>query len=292
MTGTNYFEYLSQVHEIDECCETHGTRLKVFKDFEPFCLVCREERIREEEQKRFEQAFERKKRRMTQEVLFKDSVYSDLTIESACFENYTVQDGSEAEQAKLFAVEQARDYYKLFLKNQELLEQKEKKQPVFTTVFSGPVGVGKSHLAMSILQKLNEHNDCSYSCLFFSIDQLLRRIRNSYDDENEQITEMRAIQLAINADYFVLDDLGAEVGGIETNKTASDFVIRVLNAIVDGRQGKGLIITTNLTNLQIKSIYGARIYSRLFANSKNHLFIFSDKRKTQDYRLIGSNSYV
>lgn len=46
MTGTNYFEYLSQVHEIDERCEIHGTRLKVFKDFEPFCLACREERIR------------------------------------------------------------------------------------------------------------------------------------------------------------------------------------------------------------------------------------------------------
>ena len=51
MTGTNYFEYLSQVHEIDERCEIHGTRLKVFKDFEPFCLACREERIREEEQR-------------------------------------------------------------------------------------------------------------------------------------------------------------------------------------------------------------------------------------------------
>ncbi|MDK6248632.1 DNA replication protein, partial [Escherichia coli] len=98
------FEYLSQVHEIDERCEIHGTRLKVFKDFEPFCLACREERIREEEQKRFEQAFDRKKRRTTQEVLLKDSVYTDSTLQSACFENYHAKPGTEAEKAKEFAI--------------------------------------------------------------------------------------------------------------------------------------------------------------------------------------------
>ncbi|MFG5423788.1 ATP-binding protein [Enterococcus faecalis] len=294
MTGTNYFEYLSQVHEIDERCEIHGTRLKVFKDFEPFCLACREERIREEEQKRFEQAFDRKKRRTTQEVLLKDSVYTDSTLQTACFENYHVKPGTEAEHAKEFAINQAREYYRLRLENNKSIdqEQEEEQQPAFTTVFSGPVGVGKSHLAMSILKKLNEYNDLTYSCLFFSLDQLLRRIRNSYDDESEYLTEARAVQLALDADYFVLDDLGAEVGSIETNKRATDFMIRVLNAIVDGRQGKGLIITTNLTNLQIQAIYGHRIYSRLFANSKNHLFIFNDKRQTPDYRLMGGEKNV
>nr|WP_269816264.1 ATP-binding protein [Enterococcus faecalis] len=214
-------------------------------------------------------------------------------MQSACFENYHAKPGTEAEQAKEFAINQAREYYRLRLENNKSIEQEqEEQQPAFTTVFSGPVGVGKSHLAMSILKKLNEYNDLTYSCLFFSLDQLLRRIRNSYDDESEYLTEARAVQLALDADYFVLDDLGAEVGSIETNKRATDFMIRVLNAIVDGRQGKGLIITTNLTNLQIQAIYGHRIYSRLFANSKNHLFIFNDERQTPDYRLMGGEKNV
>ncbi|GEK32467.1 hypothetical protein KZO01_27760 [Kurthia zopfii] len=45
----------------------------------------------------------------------------------------------------------------------------------------GDVGVGKSHLAMSILRNLNEKRDVE--CLFISVREMMSKIRDSFDNK-------------------------------------------------------------------------------------------------------------
>ena len=137
-------------------------------------------------------------------------------------------------------------------------------------------GVGKSHLAMSILKALNS---LERSCLFLDIDETLRKIRGSFDNEDSKYTEQYFIDLATEVDFLVLDDLGAETGDIATTKRASDYTSKVLRAIVNGRQHKSTIITTNLVSNQLNNIYDRKVISRMMTNIESITFKQSmDKR--------------
>lgn len=51
------------------------------------------------------------------------------------------------------------------------------------------------------------------------------------------------------ADVLVLDDLGAELG--IKNKVSTDFNNDILNRILEGRQNKATIFTTNFSGKQL-----------------------------------------
>lgn len=87
--------------------------------------------------------------------------------------------------------------------------------------------------------------------------------------------------LADKASVLVLDDLGSELGQINSRAEASNSVSKILNSILEARQGKVTIITTNLSESKIKSAYGDRIESRLKDGLKDNAVIFTgttDKR--------------
>src|SRR5690606_39233922 len=81
-------------------------------------------------------------------------------------------------------------------------------------------------------------------------------------------TETYFIDLAAKVDFLVIDDLGAETGNINTDKEASDFKTRILRAIVNGRQNKSTIFTTNLNSKQIISMYDAKLADRMLKNAR------------------------
>lgn len=155
---------------------------------------------------------------------------------------------------------------------------------IFTTWFTGTPGAGKSHLGMGILRNLNESGQKDKKCVFIDFDEMLRLIRDSYGDKHSKFTENYFINLCSEADYLVLDDLGAEIGSIaeeiQKQKKASDFIVRILNAIGQARQDRPTIITTNLSRDLLEWVYEKRTTSRLFKNT--YLINFSetmDKRK-------------
>lgn len=145
-------------------------------------------------------------------------------------------------------------------------------ETAYTFWFNGSPGVGKSHLAMSILHALNEraHKDKSY--LFIDLDEMLRRIRASFDDKSSKYTEQYFISLLCDVEYLVLDDLGAEIGNIDTNKITSDFTSRVLRAVVNARQDKSTIITTNLSSEQLLKMYDPKLISRMMRHLETIIF--------------------
>ena len=72
----------------------------------------------------------------------------------------------------------------------------------------GPVGVGKTHLAVAILKELIEKK--GVSCLFYESGSLLKAIQDSYNPIS-QTSETRVLAPVYQAEVLVLDELGASV---------------------------------------------------------------------------------
>ncbi|PDY18999.1 hypothetical protein COM83_25855, partial [Bacillus cereus] len=75
------------------------------------------------------------------------------------------------------------------------------------------------------------------SCLYVELETITRLIMDSFDDKSGKYTLQYFVQLIGQADFVVLDDLGAESGLTDLNRQASDFIQRLLYAVSNTRQG-------------------------------------------------------
>lgn len=144
-------------------------------------------------------------------------------------------------------------------------------------VLYGQPGAGKSHLAMALMQKV--HETSGQTMAFINISRLFSRLKNSFDDPTEYWTKEKALQIMTSVDLLCIDDLGTESSmgrsGQEATKWAQDVIYDVLE-----NQDR-IVITTNLSEKDLKRVYDAKIFSRIFANSQNTRFDFAgiaDKR--------------
>lgn len=227
---------------------------------EAVCPICERDKKNEEMKNHYDEKFEAVKKRGSYIVFEKESILTDVNLLHQSFGSYEA-----IEKEEIANKEKATDSYLRYKSGQ-----------TFNTWFVGGPGVGKSHLAMSILRNLNENGERNKSCLFVSVDELLLRIRASFNDKETWYTEENCINLLSRVDYLVLDDLGAETGGSETDKAATDFTLRVLYAIANGRQDKSTIVTSNLTRPQLYDMYDSRLISRLMRDT--HLIRFKETR--------------
>jgi DNA replication protein DnaC len=106
-------------------------------------------------------------------------------------------------------------------------------------ICTGDIGVGKTHLAISILRALII--DRGARGLFCDYRDLLKQIQNSY---NPQVatTEMELLRPVFDAEVLVLDELGAT----KPTEWVSDMVAHILNTRYLDR--RTTIITTNFPN--------------------------------------------
>lgn len=258
--------------ETDQICEKHGTKLLELMGHTA-CFECQREKKEktEEETRRLYmmdwelQHFE-DSRRKTYWRLAYDSIFADNTLKKADFSSFHA-DNEELTENKKKALEIAERY-----KNNE----------VFNSLLTGSAGTGKSHLAMSILQKVNEESDPYRSCLFLSIDEFLLEIRSTFRP-GSQDDEKAVVDKYAKVDLLVLDDLGAETGFIGTDKVASDFTQRILYHLMNRRQDKSTIITTNLNSKQISAMYDSKVVSRLYKNLGGNIIKFD---KSKDRRIV------
>ena len=102
-------------------------------------------------------------------------------------------------------------------------------------ILVGNNGVGKTHLACSIANKLIENGT---PVIYGTLINLLAELRNSYDTDNN-ISEMEIIKLYENVELLIIDDLGKE--------KPSEWGLEKLFTIVNSRYENNLpvIITTN-----------------------------------------------
>jgi DNA replication protein DnaC len=104
----------------------------------------------------------------------------------------------------------------------------------------GPVGVGKTHLAVGIVKELVAQKGTH--CLFYDYRELLKQIQNSYNS-SVQTTEMEVLRPVFDAEVLVLDELGA----VKPTEWVWDTVSHILNTRYNDK--RTTIITTNYRDL-------------------------------------------
>ncbi len=104
----------------------------------------------------------------------------------------------------------------------------------------GPIGVGKTHLAVSIIKELMVRK--SVPSLFYDYRELLKSIQNSYN-ASVQVTEMEVLRPVFETEVLVLDELGA----VKPTEWVWDTVSHILNTRYNDK--RTTIITTNYRDL-------------------------------------------
>jgi len=107
-------------------------------------------------------------------------------------------------------------------------------------LFTGSIGVGKTHLAVGVLRRLVQER--GVKGLFCDYRELLKNIQNSYNPQ-VHTTELELLKPVFAAEVLVLDDLGAQ----KPNEWVWDTVALILNTRYNDRQTT--IITTNYPDL-------------------------------------------
>jgi DNA replication protein DnaC len=124
-------------------------------------------------------------------------------------------------------------------------------------LFMGPAGVGKTHLAVAIMNGLLAKG---FACLFYEFGSLLKEIQDSYNPISKS-SELKVLAPVFQADVLVLDELGATV--------PTDWVRDTMYQIINKRynEKKLTIFTTNYSDelpqqLNSDDQKGSRSFSR------------------------------
>jgi len=184
---------------------------------------------------------------------FKSISSIPLVLKKATFDNFYYENDKQLKN-----MYQGAKYYIL---NSNKENQK-------TLVLRGTIGSGKTHIAIACMKEFQKKNLTTY---FISFTDLIQRLKESFEDSKRQSQIMQDV---FNCDVLILDDIG--VGKL------TEYELKQLFNIVDKRQGKFNIYTTNMSDDELTSSKEwKRITSRLF-NRK-----FSDilKVTTADYRM-------
>lgn len=144
-------------------------------------------------------------------------------------------------------------------------------------LLSGPVGVGKTHLAVSILKGLAERG---FSCLFYEFGTLLKEIQDSYNP-NTKTSELSILRPVLEADVLVLDELGAS----KPTDWVRDTMAHIINSRYNDR--RLTVFTTNYLDERsndreetLEDRIGTRLRSRLFEMCRTVRVSGDDYRRT------------
>ena len=185
--------------------------------------------------------------------------------EKCSFSNFVSEPGTSQDDALLQAHKLAREY------------------PAVDRglIFMGPAGIGKTHLAVSIIRDLTEKG---FASIFSEFGSLLKQIQDSYNPVSKS-SEMKVLAPVFQADVLVLDELGATV--------PTDWVRDTMYQIINRRYNdkKLTIFTTNYLDKPrsekeqvLEDRIGTRLRSRLYEMCKIVVMDGEDYRKGFDVR--------
>lgn len=136
-------------------------------------------------------------------------------------------------------------------------------------ILHGTPGVGKSHLGFSAMKKTIRNGQ---TALFISVPLLLTKIRSTFRKDSE-VSSDDIITLCKHVDLLVLDDVGIEA--------SKEFAMEQLYIILDGRQGKRTMFTTNYSLEELYTIAKPAHASRMFGGARPIAMNGKDYRKTR-----------
>lgn len=267
------FKLLREIEVLDETCPKHpDVKLRRLPNKTPFCPVCVADGIREDTRQMADFAADEIYHRKYRGALERESIFDDDEIKDANFDNFETKKGTEAYNNWLKARHVAASYLD------------DDFNP--NTILLGPPGTGKTHLAMAMVNAVNKTADPEIKCVFASVNEVVRRVKNSFSDKSNPFTEEYATQLLASANLLVLDDLGSEAVFRSDNRAsqASDWVQQFLFGVLNKHRGR-VIVTTNLTSEQLTYTYNSKLLSRLYRGTVKNQTLIKFTKKTKDKRL-------
>jgi len=250
--------------KVAQKCPIHDINLVQAAKGEAFCPQCVQEQMEREK----ENLVSNFKNDRVKGMLNGFSLVDEASDYGKTFENFKAEKGTKEAQMGNATFQLAKEYIA------------NSKKPIKTFMYGTP-GEGKTHLAMAMLNKINEEAAPPQGCLFVNINTLFTYIKRSFDDPTWFWSEYNAIKKLTEADVLVLDDLGSESSMKMSATEASDYKQGILKQILDKQ--KRVIVTTNLTFDQLQRVYNPKLVSRLLENSNGRRLNFSgieDKRLT------------
>lgn len=219
---------------------------------------------KELDKKTAEQAIQQVKRDKMKRY-YKYSVWSGNMPIKFSFSNWDIGEQDNPQLAKSLGK-------KAFVLSNQLEKQN------FNVVMMGERGVGKTSLALAMLDYLMEHG---HSGMFISTAELLKMVNDKYDDSSIRPKLINIARSMIEVDVLLLDDFGTE-GGMTGNikpvhKDLQDLMYQVSNARVDFNHNRSrgtTIITTNNTKGQLKQMYEGKFIDRVYPNNPEHQLLF------------------
>jgi|LGOV01.1.fsa_nt_gb DNA replication protein DnaC len=134
-------------------------------------------------------------------------------------------------------------------------------------LFIGSPGVGKTFMSNCIVNFLTPKG---YGIIYVTASHLVSSIQDQIFRLHKTASEV--LEPLILCDLLIIDDLGAEY--------SSEYSQKQLYEVIDTRlnSGKKMIISTNLSILNIKATYDERLSSRIQGNFKAIPFVGDDIR--------------
>jgi DNA replication protein DnaC len=122
-------------------------------------------------------------------------------------------------------------------------------------ILHGPVGCGKTLLALAATDYLMRHSHSVATAMFVSVDELMDSIRATWNQPNSWDREADLLQPLLEVDVLILDDLAASESW---QAKRLDRLIRYRHA-----HDKACILTTNLQGAALGKYLGEASESRL-----------------------------
>lgn len=267
----NKFEQYSNRKISEKVCEVHKVnywqistpkRGSKERSIQEFCPECTKELIERQDREGVDNSLNAETYLKTYNVLMRDSTIP-RELKEASFENF-IAETAEEKQLLEFSKGQVDKYLDGMTGN---------------TLFTGSTGIGKSHLSVAIAKAINEGYKTKgepKSVLFVNLTEILRRVRESFNSSTS--LEGHYSRMLKEVDYLVLDDLGIKSDNA-SGKGKSSWEEEFIFGILSNRDKT--IITTNLSNSEIASLYSDRVASRVRTGLEGNFFksfTIKDKR--------------
>ncbi|MDO9592617.1 MAG: ATP-binding protein, partial [Erysipelotrichaceae bacterium] len=136
-------------------------------------------------------------------------------------------------------------------------------------LFYGATGQGKTFLCHAIAKALLDKGNTVLYQTAFGLIKLLEKY--TFSDSGRRESE-DAYQMLFEADLLIIDDLGTEMINTFTNTE----IFNLINTRLLHR--KPMILSTNLTPVQLRDAYSERVSSRLFGEFQFLYFYGKDLR--------------
>lgn len=230
----------------DQVCDQHGpftsSGVRYFgrREVWSLCPGCVDQAVRDEAEKRRQQAAERERDRLES---FIERAAIPRRFVGRGFGNFSAQTPDQQR-----ALDVARGYADTF--DQRL-------KAGHGLVFSGMPGTGKSHLAAAILQAvLPRHTGLYVTCM-----GVIRMVRNTWRRDSEK-SEQQVLETLAGVDLLVIDEIGVQYG--------TDGEQTVLFEVLDMRYQDQMptILLTNQDKDGFKGYVGERSFDRLTETSR------------------------